>query len=607
MANLKINKTVTTDVLVIGGGGAGAYAAVEVIRAGAKVLVVSKGKVGNSGNTIMVGGSYAMDGYSAKHDYGLDGDESVTKDVLLEQIIKQSFYLSEQDVAEQYVEDSPACVWELNQWVDRAGQNQMFMAPGGWFLSGHSLGVGLKQGLKENPGAELMEDVMIVDLLTKDGRCTGAVGVDVYSGEVILFNAKAVIVATGGYQPFTVKSTNSDMTGDGMAMAYRAGASLADMEFHLPCPTALEPRWVKGSLMPFIYECLSGISMPVSDKNGDLIVIPPEMKEVAAGSELEKLITTYYLSETIAAGRGLPEDGMYYDFTAMSDEKINKTFERFSEMMGGFYRKGYYHGDSIDKYRQSVLSCGKRIKVTSVFEYTMGGIIINKDMETTVSGLYAAGEAGSGVFGACRIADATTEMVVQGWKAGRSAAEFVKHVENTEPDRGQVERILAEISAPLGKKGGMTGIGLMREIEKAADTGFGICRTEENLRNSVKALEQLEGEAGNAGTLCTDMRYNLDLIRLMQAKNLLTCTLAGVKAAEMRKESRGFHMRHDYRMVNNDQWAVRIVETLKDGRMEFTTKTPKVTRYPIPAGVDTNIPEYIIRHDLNFKNADFRE
>ena len=608
LANLKIGNTMTTEVLVIGGGGAGVYAAVEATRAGAKVILVSKGKVGNSGNTIMIGGSYSMDGHSAKNVYGFEqGDDSVTKEVLLEQIIKQSFFLSEQDVAEQYVEDSPACVYEMHSWANSAGQKQLFMSPGGWLLSGHALGLGLLQALKENQGAEIVEDVMIVDLLTKDGRAVGAIGIDVYTGNVIEFRAKAIVIATGGYQPFSCKSTNSDMTGDGMAIAYRAGAALADMEFHLPCTTALEPEVTKGSLMPFIYEVLAGLSMESMDKDGKPIVIPPEMREVASGSELDKLITTYYWSEAIAEGRGLPGDGMYYDFTGMSDEKIQATFARYIGAMSMFYRQGFYHGDSIEQYRDRVIANGKKIKVGAIFEYTMGGIMITKDMETTLPGLFAAGEAGSGVFGACRIADATTEMLVQGWKAGRTAGAFAKHTERAEPEYAQIERILSELSAPLGRTGGMTGIQCVREIERASDEGFGICRSEENLVKSIASLEKLEGELNFISVACASTRYNYDWIRAMQAKNLLTCTLAGLKAANMRKESRGFHMRHDYRMVNNKDWAIRIVEQQKDGKMQFSTRKPNATKFDIPSGVDETIPAYIVHHNLCLKNADFTE
>jgi len=595
-----------TDVLVVGGGGAGVYAAVEAIRAGVKVILACKGKVGNSGNTIMIGGSYSMDGYSAKHVYGFeDGDDTLTKDFLLEQIIKQSFFLSEQDIAEQYVEDSPACVYEMHQWIKRAGQKQIFMAPGGWLLAGRGIGHGLLQALKENSGVEILEDIMIVDLLKKDSKVTGAIGVDVYSGEIICFTAKAVILATGGYQPFSVKSTNSDITGDGVAMAYRAGADLADMEFHLPCPTALEPENIKGSLMPFMYETLVGVRLPSVDKGGKPIEIPKEMREVAEGSELEKLITTYYWSEAVGEGRSLPGDGMYYDFSFMTDEQLNQTFSRYMGILSMLYPRGHYHGDSIEQYRECIYQNGKKIKVGAVFEYTMGGIVITKDMESSVKGLYAAGEAGSGVFGACRIADATTEMLVQGWKAGRAASEYVKNVALTGQDQGKIDAVLEKMAAPLGKAIGKTGAQFMNKIEEAADFGFGICRSEEGMVKAISILEDLEKELPQISVPCTGLRYNFDWIRALQAKNLLTCTLAGLKAANMRKESRGFHMRHDCRGVNNDEWAVRILVTNKDERMTFRTRKAKVTKYEAPKGRNESIPEYIKVHGLNFKNADF--
>jgi len=416
-----------------------------------------------------------------------------------------------------------------------------------------------------------------------------------------------VVIATGGYQPFGVKSTNSDMTGDGIAMAFRAGAALADMEFHLPCTTALEPESIKGSLLPFMYEVMSGLPISLTDKNGKALEIPEEMRKVAEGSELDKLVTTYYISEAIGEGRGLPEDGMYYDFTAMSDEVFDETFARLEGCMSMFYRNGYYHGDSIEEYRDRIIKNSRKIKIGSVFEYTMGGIMITKDMETSVKGLYAAGEAGSGAFGACRIADATTEMLVQGHMAGQSAAAYAKDAGLADPDMSCIDSILETLSAPLGRKGGITGITAIKRIEKAADESFGICRTGEKMEKAIRELENLEKELENVTVECESTKYNFDWIRAMQAKNLLTCTLAGLKAANMRKESRGFHMRHDYRMVDNDDWAVRIVETLKDGKMELSTKKANVTHYDIPDGKDESIPAFIKRHDLCFKNADFNK
>jgi succinate dehydrogenase / fumarate reductase flavoprotein subunit len=235
----------------------------------------------------------------------------------------------------------------------------------------------------------------------------------------------------------------------------------------------------------------------------------------------------------------------------------------------------------------------------------MGGIVITKDMATTVKGLYAAGETGSGVFGACRIADATTEMLVQGWKAGRSAAAYAKSAAPEAPNTSETDAILETLAAPLGKKGGITGIEAIHGIQKAADMGFGICRSEENMTKAVGALETLEKDLENVSVACASTKYNYDWMCAIQAKNLLTCTLAGLRAANMRKESRGFHMRRDYPMVDNDNWAVRILETQKNGAMKLSTKKAKTTCFAIPDGVEESIPVFIKKHDLCFKNADF--
>lgn len=603
---LKVSKTITTDVLVIGGGGSGVYAAIEAVRAGADTVIVSKGKIGNSGNTIMIGGSYSMDGYNAKHVYGFEaGDDSITPDYLFEQIVKQSFYLSEQDLVQQFVEDSPACVYEMHGWIERAGQKQLFIKPAGWNLSGCAMGRGLRQGLKENPGIGLYEDIMIVDLLKKGDNVIGALGIDIYTGDILHFAAKAVVLATGGYQPFKVKSTNSDMTGDGMAIAYRAGAALADMEFLLPCVTALEPEAIKGSLMPFIYEVMNGIAVHSMDKNGNHIKIPDDMRDIASGSELEKLIMTYYWSEAIAEGRGLPDDGMYYDLSNMSDKEIADTFDRYMDMMSLYYPRGYYHGDSIMQYRDFILANGKKVKVGAVFEYSMGGIFITKNMETTVPGLYAAGETGSGVFGASRIADATTEMLVQGWKAGHSAGQYAKQVPLEAADQAQIDLILQDMARPLGKTGTFTGVRFLREIETSADNGFGICRSESNLKQSIDTLFALTHQISDICVAGQSLRYNYDFIRALQAKNLLTCTLAGLRAAQMRKESRGFHIRHDYPKVDHTHWARRILVCQGEKGMALSTRLPTVTKIPLPSGTDESIPMFIKNHGLNFKNADF--
>lgn len=602
MGNYQVDRVITTDVLIIGGGGGGIWAAIAASRAGVSSVIVSKGKVGNSGNTIMVGGSYSMDGESGV-EYGYEGaDASLTKEYLYDQIVKQSFYLAEQDLAEMFVYESPARVHETAQWCEQTNSGQVFMPPAMWLCSGHGLVRGMMYGLKAEKGTTFVEDVMIVELLKKGERVVGAIGVEIMTGKIIRFSAKAVILATGGYQPFTLKNGTSDLTGDGMAMAYRAGATLSDMEFQLFMPTATEPQVNHGSLIIYLYQALTGIVPPAADKDGNRIEVPEEIARMAEGSELDKLVSTYYWAQVIADGQAFSDTSVYLDFSGMTDDEIIKSFDKMISGMKTLFREGYYHGESIREYRDYVLK-HRRVKVAPVSEYSMGGVVINTRTETGVPGLYAAGEVATGTFGACRVADAVVDIMNQGHKAGICAAEYVQTVELEEPDEAQIQDVVAKATDLLGRQGTVNGEKLMRMIAAAVDDGFGVYRTEERLARAQTELERLEREElPHVAVPCGSLRYNYDWICALQAENLLTCTLAGVRAARARKESRGFHLRQDYPAVDNVHWAVH--QDIRDDheQMVFTTRAPKVTRLPIPQRVEENVPEFMKNEALEFKN-----
>lgn len=147
---LKTSRTVTADVLVIGGGGAACTAAVAAARAGSSVVLVSKGKAGNSGNTIMIGGSYGMDGESAYYDYHIPGaDPSFTKEELFRSIVNDGFNLSDQNLVEQFVNDSPRIVYEVKEWGEEIGERFSFYAPSNWDVTGRSMGRALMNGVKK--------------------------------------------------------------------------------------------------------------------------------------------------------------------------------------------------------------------------------------------------------------------------------------------------------------------------------------------------------------------------------------------------------------------------------------------------------------------------
>lgn len=598
-----------TDVLCIGGGGAGITAAISARKQGARVTLVSKGKIGNSGNTIMIGGSYSMDGESAKNFGFQKANTSFSKDYLFEQIVKQSFFLSEQNLVQQYVDESPDVVYQCYQWGEHAKIKQNFFAPGGWMLSGHALGKALSQGLHETSGIETVEDTVIVDLIKSDNKISGAVGFNVYTGEPVRIHAKSVVIGTGGYQPFSVTSTNSDMiAGDGIAMAYRAGAQLADMEFMIFIPTALEPQSSKGSILPFLLYS-SGIPIGTLDGEGNAIKIPKSMRKMAKGSELDKVIFNYYWSNRLAEGKGTENGGLYMDFSKLAKVPkfiFNFGFNELLKYFKDFYKYGYYHSDNLFYFKTLMLE-KKKIEFALCSEYSMGGIVIDEKMATRVPGLFAAGEAGSGVFGACRVADATTEMMVQGARAGISAAEYAQKAEQPKTDEKQVNTILNKIKAPILRTEGVNPVATIQKIHRAADQGFGSIRNEEGLRAALAEIEHIkEADLPHLCAQCKSSSYSYERLCALQAENMLTCTEAGIRAALMRRESRGFHLRSDYPQVNNDRFAVRVLEEQGPDHMVMSERKPNVTRISIPGGSEENVPDFMLHQKLKFKNASVR-
>lgn len=599
-------ETIPCDVLCVGGGGAAVTAAVAAKRKGADTVIVSKGKIGKSGDTIMIGGSYSMDGESAKKRYGFKkADASVTKDVLFEQIVKQGFYLSEQKLVRQFVDEGPEAVYQCWQWAEHAGVKQKFIQPAGWMLSGSGMGRALLQGLTECPGIRTVEDVMIVDLLKSENRVCGAVGFHVYSGEPVVFLAKAVILATGGWQPFSVTSTNGDVTcGDGIAMAYRAGAQLADMEFQLFIPTALEPESSKGSILPYLLTA-AGLPIDVLDGEGKTIPIPKDLQKIAKGSELGKIITDACWSQRLAEGKGTEHGGLYLDFSRINRKPrflVNAVFRLVLSQMKSFYRYGYYHSDNLTLWKELLEERGK-LEFALCSEYSMGGIVIDEAMATRVAGLYAAGEAGSGVFGACRVADATTEMLVQGNRAGISAATYAAESDTPVTDDSQMDNILQKIGTPLQKSNGINPQESLKKLRASLDAGFGSIRNEEGLTRTWADLKRIrEQELPNLCAASHSPIYNYDRICALGEENLLTCAEAGVRAALLRKESRGFHLRSDFPAVDNSRFAARILAERDGEMMKLSERKPDTSSIPIPSSSEPTICDFIVNQKLCLKN-----
>lgn len=456
---MKPDRVERCGVLAVGGSGAAITAAIMASENGADVAIASKGKFGFSGNAIMAGGGFGIDGYNAKHLLGIEAaDESFTPDRLFDCVVKEGYFLGDQRLIRQYVDESPAIVGRFLGWAERGKQVFNFYRPGNWQSAGLSWGRAMRRGLDEAERVRRFEDVTVVEILTGNNAVTGALAIDVYSGDVILFETPAVVIGAGGYQPFSMKNTVTDMTGDGAGMAFRAGAKLADMEFLLAFPTAVYPREAKGSIYPFIFEYfMRGLEYDVRDRDGRLLDIPPEIIAMSRGGKLSKLVSSYYWGYALDEGRGGPNGGMFYDYSRNGREKMDEAFALFNRTFSRWHKPDCYKGDSLAKVKAKMYA-GEPLEVGLGYEYSMGGILVDEAMRTGVDGLFAAGEAASGVFGACRVGDGLTEMLCQGFRAGLSAAAYVKDADAKPPFPAAVEAKLEKILGVLGRAGGVNPI-----------------------------------------------------------------------------------------------------------------------------------------------------
>ena len=601
---LQVAETISADVLVIGGGGAACTAAVAAARNGAKVVMVSKGKVGNSGNTIMIGGSYGMDGESAANVYHIPGaDPSFTKEDMFRSIVNDGFNLSDQRLVEQFVEESPRIVYEVKQWGEEIGERFDFYAPGNWDVTGRSMGRALMNGVKKTPGITIYNDIAVTDLLKSGEKVTGVLGIDLYGGRLVRFDAKATILCTGGFQPYTLKSTNTDSTGDGQAMAYRAGAKLADMEFMLFMVTAIEPNEIKGSILPALCTFRAAFDYDPVDGTGRKIEIPEKVREMESVSEMCKVLDMYYYGRVLNGGGASPNGGFYFDFSRFTDAEIDTMFDAVMDHFEGFYRHGYYHGENIMEYRD-LIKKNRRIEVGFGGEYSVGGIHIDENMYTGVPGLYAAGEVGCGAFGANRVADAVTEMIAQGYKAGEVAAQRTAGEELVASDDTSVRQAVGALESLLANEGGIRTGEAKHRLQVISDNTLKLLRTEETLSAGLAQYQELERQMEHLTLQGKGLLYNRELLEALQLRNLLTCSRVAARMALERKESRGVHLREDYPMIDNVDWQVRLVSTWKDGADCLEKEVPVVTKIPLRAPEKVDYNTFVLTEDLGMKNME---
>lgn len=531
------------------------YAALSAARAGAKrVLLLDKNMIGRGGATIMAQMTVAA---------ALGESEPDNTRWHLEDTLTAGRDLCDENLAALLCEQGPTRMREMDDWgVGWARENghiAQVMAPGhgvkrccyvDFLNTGPAVSGTLRNRVSRDSSITRVSNVTVTDLVTADDRCYGAIGYDVASGKLVSIQAGATVIATGGLTKlFARSSASNNMSGEGYALALNAGAELIDMEFVQFFPIGhLAPRLVgMDPIMwdPFRYK-LGGRLL-----NGNNEEFVHRYDETDEGNyKITRDLATFAILSEVAAGRGTPHGGAFLSFTHIDEARLRDAF-----------------GPVIDRLAENGIDLTtSAIEVSPIAHYHMGGIKVSPSMQSSVFGLYAAGEAVGGANGANRLSgNAITEALVFGEIAGRHAAAAGQHVSDPWP----VDRALSLFDELLSERGSADNVespdASFEQLKITMWEHAGPLRSAESLRSALETIERL---GTSAATLegSTIGPYNMAFATKCELRTALITAKAIVTAASHRTESRGAHQRHDFPEMDNHRWRVsQCISKTADG------------------------------------------
>jgi succinate dehydrogenase / fumarate reductase, flavoprotein subunit len=593
------------DVLVIGAGGAGLRAAIEAAAGGVKVGVVCKSLLGKA-HTVMAEGGVAAALANV--------DDRDNWRVHFADTMRGGQYLNNWRMAELHAKEAPECVRELEAWgalFDRTKDGRILQRNFGGHRYPRLAHVGDRTGLEMirtlqdhgiHAGMEVHMECTVLNLLLDSGRIAGACGYDREKGRFYLWQAQAVVLATGGIgRAFKITSNSWEYTGDGHALAYRAGAELKDMEFVQFHPTGMVwPISVRGILVTEGVRGEGGVLRNNAGRRFMFDEIPDLYKEQTADNEEEgwrytqgdrnarrppELLTRDHVARCInrevKSGRGTPHGGVFLDI-AWIKERMPKAEEHIKRKLPSMYHQFKQLAD-LDITKEPM-------EVGPTTHYVMGGISVDGDSQmSTVPGLFAAGEVAAGLHGANRLGgNSLSDLLVFGRRAGRFAAEYAKNNCAATIDEAELQATANEALTPFDR--GPTGENPYRiqyDLQESMQNLVGIVRTESEMQQALDTIDQLRTRADQAG-IAGHRQYNNGWHAAMDLRNLLTVSEAITRAALLRKESRGAQFREDY--PNKDaEWGKYnvVVKRGAEGEMQVEKRPLQ----PIPDELKAVIEE----------------
>jgi len=566
-------RTLDTDVLIVGSEGAGSRAAIEAAKNGARVTIATKGRFTKCGATVTAGTDIDIDSRSICDLLGLPGDRRDTPQTFFEDIVEEGKYLNDQRLVEVHVNEGPQRIKELVDWGMKVWGPQR--AAGHRYNRGVlSTGIEVMRALRNEVSrhkdrVSILDDTMVTDLLTRNGRVSGALGIDLRKGELIVFRVPSVILATGGAQRIYPYSTApEELTGDGQAMAYRIGADLIDMQFvQFLTSTFLFPPVTTVSLNPLLVR-----GSWLLNKHGERFMFKWDPEH---GESTTRDFVAIGIANEILEGRGWgDEKGSWVMFSMKHlpddfvDEIANLGEKILASTLVKMVGKGFFENlkrNSVPAFPASHFFCG--------------GIRVDVDGRSSIPGLFAAGEVSGGLNGSNRISgNAITQIVVQGTRAGRAAAEFSKKTSGTEPEREQLERAKDRILAPIRREEGVSPLEIKRRLQKLAHEKVGVVRDADGLEQAVQVLGKMREESLRMMAKDKNPVYNIEWIEALQVENMLTVLEMIARSALMRNESRGVHYRRDFPKRDDANWLKHIVIRKAGETMSLETCPLVMTR-----------------------------
>jgi succinate dehydrogenase/fumarate reductase flavoprotein subunit len=537
-------ETLSCDVLIIGSGGAGLMAALHAYDAapGLRVAVASKGLVGKSGCTRLVQG-----GFNAALD-PRDSPELHFRDT-----IEGGQFLNDQELAWTLVSEAPEIVRRLETRIgvffDRRedGRIDQKAFAGQSFdrtvHRGDLTGIEIVSRLHDQLFARdirLFDETRAVELLhDRAGGIAGALLLRQATGTFILAKARVVVLATGGGpRMYTYSAPSLEKTGDGYAMAYRAGCDLIDMEMMQFHPTGLLAGASRLSGM-VLEEGLRGAGAHLLNAHGERFMAryDPERMERATRDVVARAA---YLE--IMAGRGTPSGGVWLDASHLGAGFVLRNFP-------GMARRCAEVGYDLAR---------RPVEVIPTAHFHMGGVRIDPECRTSMTGLLVAGEDAGGVHGANRLGgNGVAESCVFGVRAGRTAAAEAAARADTEPDAAEADAAYRAATAPLARGRGENPFAIRDELQRVMWLDCGLVREEAGLRCALEAIDGLEERLARAAAPA-GIRANLAWQQVLDVRNLLTAARLTVTGALCRRESRGSHARRDFPERDDARWLVNI-------------------------------------------------